>query len=122
LSDDLTLSGFVFIPEYDLAYAVVGWVVWRNKDFLPDEILEVNYLGSPQVSFKLNLSKSGVQVLGKYYQFITPISSVIVCPRLLISSTQGSEGRDTLYATRLADVGRRSAAPNIFLSLFSPLS
>jgi glutamate decarboxylase len=51
---------------FSLAYAGVGWAVWRSKDFLPDDILfTVNYLGSPQVSFTLNFSKSGVQVIGQ---------------------------------------------------------
>ena len=54
-----------------LTYAGVGWAVWRDKSFLPDEILfTVNYLGSPQVSFTLNFSKSGVHVIGQYYQFL----------------------------------------------------
>jgi glutamate decarboxylase len=54
-----------------LTYAGVGWAIWRNKSFLPDDILfTVNYLGSPQVSFTLNFSKSGVHVIGQYYQFL----------------------------------------------------
>ncbi|THH16691.1 hypothetical protein EW146_g3992 [Bondarzewia mesenterica] len=57
--------------KYGLAYAGVGWAVWRSKAFLPDEILfTVNYLGSPQVSFTLNFSKSAVQVIGQYYQLL----------------------------------------------------
>lgn len=57
--------------KYGLAYAGVGWAVWRSKDYLPDDILfTVNYLGAPQVSFTLNFSKSAVQVIGQYYQFI----------------------------------------------------
>jgi len=33
-----------------LAYAGVGWALWRSKEFLPTSILfTVNYLGSPQV-------------------------------------------------------------------------
>jgi glutamate decarboxylase len=57
--------------KYGLTYAGVGWAIWRDKSFLPDEILfTVNYLGSPQVSFTLNFSKSGVQVIGQYYQFL----------------------------------------------------
>src|ERR1700733_2253703 len=54
-----------------LTYAGVGWALWRNKSFLPDEILfTVNYLGSPQVSFTLNFSKSAVHVIGQYYQLL----------------------------------------------------
>jgi len=57
--------------KYGLAYAGVGWALWRSKAFLPEEILfTVNYLGSPQVSFTLNFSKSSVQVIGQYYQLI----------------------------------------------------
>lgn len=57
--------------KYGLTYAGVGWAIWRNKSFLPEEILfTVNYLGSPQVSFTLNFSKSAVQVIGQYYQFL----------------------------------------------------
>lgn len=57
--------------KYGLTYAGVGWAVWRSKAFLPEEILfTVNYLGSPQVSFTLNFSKSAVQVIGQYYQFL----------------------------------------------------
>jgi glutamate decarboxylase len=54
-----------------LTYAGVGWALWRDKSFLPNEILfTVNYLGSPQVSFTLNFSKSGVHVIGQYYQLL----------------------------------------------------
>ncbi|SCV70687.1 BQ2448_3449 [Microbotryum intermedium] len=48
--------------KYGLAYAGVGWLVFREKKYLPDEVVfTVNYLGSPQSSFTLNFSKSGVQ-------------------------------------------------------------
>jgi glutamate decarboxylase len=58
-------------PTDGLTYAGVGWAIWRDKSFLPDEILfTVNYLGSPQVSFTLNFSKSAVHVIGQYYQFL----------------------------------------------------
>lgn len=54
-----------------LTYAGVGWAPWRNRSFLPDEIpFTINYLGSPQVSFTLNFSKSGVHVIGQYYQLL----------------------------------------------------
>jgi len=57
--------------KYGLSYAGVGWALWRDRSFLPDEILfTVNYLGADQISFTLNFSKSGVQVLSQYYQLI----------------------------------------------------
>jgi glutamate decarboxylase len=53
------------------AYAGVGYLVLRDRSFLPDEIVfTVNYLGSPQISFTLNFSKSAVQVIGSYYQML----------------------------------------------------
>ncbi|BGP19955.1 hypothetical protein JCM10213_006732 [Rhodosporidiobolus nylandii] len=57
--------------KYGLCYAGIGWAFWRSKEYLPEEILfTVNYLGSPQVSFTLNFSKSGVQMLSQYYQLL----------------------------------------------------
>lgn len=57
--------------KYGLAYAGVGFLVLRSKEYLPDEIIfTVNYLGSPQISFTLNFSKSAVQVIGQYYQML----------------------------------------------------
>ncbi|KIJ41001.1 hypothetical protein M422DRAFT_31912 [Sphaerobolus stellatus SS14] len=57
--------------KYGLAYAGVGWALWRSKEYLPESILfTINYLGSPQVSFTLNFSKSAVQVIGQYYQLL----------------------------------------------------
>lgn len=53
------------------AYAGVGYLILRDRSFLPDEIVfTVNYLGSPQISFTLNFSKSAVQVIGSYYQML----------------------------------------------------
>lgn len=44
--------------KYGLVYAGVGWVVWRTKDDLPDELVfHINYLGSDQPTFTLNFSK-----------------------------------------------------------------
>ncbi|GAA5838998.1 hypothetical protein JCM11251_007849 [Rhodosporidiobolus azoricus] len=57
--------------KYGLVVAGVGWAFWRNKSFVPDEIcFTLNYLGAPQVSLTLNFSRSGVQVLGQYYQLL----------------------------------------------------
>ncbi|GAA5907708.1 hypothetical protein JCM6882_008953 [Rhodosporidiobolus microsporus] len=57
--------------KYGGVVAGVGWALWRNKSFVPDEVcFTVNYLGAPQVSLTLNFSKSGVQVIGQYYQLL----------------------------------------------------
>lgn len=49
----------------------VGWVVWRNPEYLPKELIfNINYLGADQASFTLNFSKGASQVIGQYYQMI----------------------------------------------------
>lgn len=57
--------------KYGLVYAGVGWVIWRNKDDLPEELVfHINYLGSDQPTFTLNFSKGSCQIIAQYYQFI----------------------------------------------------
>ncbi|XP_057975836.1 glutamate decarboxylase-like [Malania oleifera] len=57
--------------KYGLVYAGIGWVVWKTKDDLPDELIfHINYLGSDQPTFTLNFSKGSSQVIAQYYQFI----------------------------------------------------
>ncbi|KAL3574918.1 hypothetical protein D5086_023019 [Populus alba] len=57
--------------KYGLVYAGVGWVVWRTKEDLPDELIfHINYLGSDQPTFTLNFSKGSSQIIAQYYQFI----------------------------------------------------
>lgn len=44
--------------KYGLVYAGIGWVIWRNKEDLPDELIfHINYLGADQPTFTLNFSK-----------------------------------------------------------------
>lgn len=57
--------------KYGLVYAGVGWVVWRSKDHLPEELIfHVNYLGADQPTFTLNFSKGASQIIAQYYQFV----------------------------------------------------
>ncbi|XP_021907671.1 glutamate decarboxylase 5 [Carica papaya] len=57
--------------KYGLVYAGVGWVVWRTKDDLPDDLVfHINYLGADQPTFTLNFSKGSNQIIAQYYQFI----------------------------------------------------
>ncbi|KAK6261521.1 hypothetical protein QUC31_007337 [Theobroma cacao] len=57
--------------KYGLVYAGVGWVVWRTKEDLPEELVfHINYLGSDQPTFTLNFSKGSSQIIAQYYQFI----------------------------------------------------
>nr|CAD1825098.1 unnamed protein product [Ananas comosus var. bracteatus] len=57
--------------KYGLVYAGVGWVVWRSKEDLPEELIfHINYLGTDQPTFTLNFSKGSSQIIAQYYQFI----------------------------------------------------
>jgi glutamate decarboxylase len=57
--------------KYGLVYPGVGWVVWRDPEFLPKELVfNINYLGADQASFTLNFSRGASQIIGQYYQMI----------------------------------------------------
>ncbi|KAK4360048.1 hypothetical protein RND71_022277 [Anisodus tanguticus] len=57
--------------KYGLVYAGIGWAIWRNKEYLPDELIfHINYLGADQPTFTLNFSKGSSQVIAQYYQLI----------------------------------------------------
>ncbi len=57
--------------KYGLVYPGLGWVVWRGKEYLPDEMsFSVNYLGASITQVGLNFSRPAAQVLGQYYNFI----------------------------------------------------
>jgi glutamate decarboxylase len=53
--------------KYGLVYPGVGWVVWRNEQALPkDLIFDVNYLGGNMPTFALNFSRPGSEVIVQY--------------------------------------------------------
>ncbi|KAK4490431.1 hypothetical protein RD792_001108 [Penstemon davidsonii] len=57
--------------KYGLVYAGIGWVIWRNKEDLPEELIfHINYLGADQPTFTLNFSKGSSQIIAQYYQLI----------------------------------------------------
>ena len=57
--------------KYGLVYPGVGWIVWRDVDALPDELIfRVNYLGDTMPTFALNFSRPGAQVVAQYYNFL----------------------------------------------------
>ena len=57
--------------KYGLTYPGIGFVVWRNADQLPEELIfRVNYLGGDMPTFTLNFSRPGNQVVGQYYNFL----------------------------------------------------
>ncbi len=57
--------------KYGLVYPGVGWVVWRHRAALPEELVfNVDYLGGEMPTFTLNFSRSGSQVAVQYYNFL----------------------------------------------------
>jgi glutamate decarboxylase len=57
--------------KYGLVYPGLGWVVWRDRSMLPDDLVfTVSYLGGEMPTFALNFSRPGSQVLLQYYNFL----------------------------------------------------
>ncbi len=57
--------------KYGLAPLGVGWVIWRDKEDLPDDLIFwVNYLGGNMPTFALNFSRPGGQIVAQYYNFL----------------------------------------------------
>jgi glutamate decarboxylase len=57
--------------KYGLVYPGVGWVVWRDADALPEDLIFwVNYLGDNMPTFALNFSRPGAQIVAQYYNLL----------------------------------------------------
>ncbi|MDR2919991.1 MAG: glutamate decarboxylase [Tannerella sp.] len=57
--------------KFGLSPLGVGWVVWREKSDLPEELIfNVNYLGGNLPTFALNFSRPGGQIVAQYYNLI----------------------------------------------------
>ncbi len=57
--------------KYGLVYPGVGWIIWRDKDELPEDLIfNVNYLGGNMPTFALNFSRPGNQIVAQYYNFL----------------------------------------------------
>jgi glutamate decarboxylase len=57
--------------KYGLVYPGVGWVVWRDQEALPAELVfKVDYLGGETATMAINFSRPGAQVIAQYYTFL----------------------------------------------------
>jgi glutamate decarboxylase len=57
--------------KYGLVYPGVGWVLWRDRSMLPEELVfTVDYLGGDMPTLGLNFSRPGAFVVAQYYNFI----------------------------------------------------
>ena len=57
--------------KFGLAPLGVGWIIWRDKEDLPEDLIfNVNYLGGNMPTFALNFSRPGGQIVATYYNFL----------------------------------------------------
>ncbi len=56
--------------KFGLVYPGIGWLVFKDKDDLPEELVFYeNYLGKRDATFTLNFSTGSAMVLAQYYNF-----------------------------------------------------
>jgi len=56
--------------KFGLVYPGIGWLVFREKDDLPEDLVFYeNYLGKRDATFTLNFSTGSAMVLAQYYNF-----------------------------------------------------
>ena len=57
--------------KYGLVYPGVGWVIWRSKEALPEDLIFwVSYLGGEEATIAINFSRSASQIVGQYYMLM----------------------------------------------------
>ena len=57
--------------KYGLVYPGVGWLVFRDKEDLPEELIfKVTYLGGRMPNYSLNFSKGSSTIIAQYYNLI----------------------------------------------------
>ncbi len=57
--------------KFGLSPLGVGWVIWREKEDLPEDLIfNVNYLGGEMPTFALNFSRPAGQIIVQYYNFL----------------------------------------------------
>ncbi len=57
--------------KFGLVYPSVGWIIWRDKHDLPEDLVFSSAcLGGDMPDFSLGFSRSGNQVIAQYYNFL----------------------------------------------------
>lgn len=57
--------------KYGLVYPGIGWLIFKDKKFLSDDLIfEVNYLGGIIPTFNLNFSKGSSMIIAQYYNLL----------------------------------------------------
>ncbi len=86
--------------KFGLVYPGIGWVVFREKsDLAEDLVFYENYLGKTDATFTLNFSTGASMVLAQYYNFVRLGRSGYT------SVMQGMKQNANLLASRLEEMG-----------------
>ncbi|TDZ34118.1 Glutamate decarboxylase [Colletotrichum sidae] len=102
--------------KYGLVYAGLGWIIWRDESYLPEDLIfELHYLGGTEKSFTLNFSRPGAQVIVQYYNLIhlgfdgyrNIMENCMSNARLLAESLEATE-----WYTVVSDIHRRAPGKN----------
>jgi glutamate decarboxylase len=86
--------------KFGLVYPGIGWLIFRDKSELPDDLVfEENYLGKTDATFTLNFSTGSAMVLAQYYNFVRFGRAGY---RYIMETMQSNT---RLLAQRLTDIG-----------------
>jgi len=57
--------------KYGLVYPGIGWIIFKDKSDIPDDLVfNINYLGGNMSNYSLNFSKGSSTIIAQYYNFI----------------------------------------------------
>ncbi|MGP8188727.1 MAG: glutamate decarboxylase [Methanobacterium sp.] len=57
--------------KYGLVYPGVGWIIFKDKSDIPDDLVfNINYLGGNMSNYSLNFSKGSSTIIAQYYNFL----------------------------------------------------
>lgn len=57
--------------KYGLVYPGVGWLIFKDKSDIPEDLVfNINYLGGNMSNYSLNFSKGSSTIIAQYYNFI----------------------------------------------------
>jgi len=57
--------------KYGLVYPGIGWLVFKDRSDLPEELVfDITYLGGSMPNYSLNFSKGSSTIIAQYYNFI----------------------------------------------------
>jgi glutamate decarboxylase len=57
--------------KYGLVYPGVGWIIFKDKSDLPEDLIfDINYLGGLMPNYSLNFSKGSSTIIAQYYNLV----------------------------------------------------